>query len=617
MATTIDRPPVRGRAPRRLWRGTAAALATALLGTVGAVLPSGAAHAAGPGQLVYVSNAGAGTVSAVDTATGSTVATIAVGSAPTGVALTPDGSQAWVANGASDSVSVIDTATNSVAATVAVGRTPQSVAISPDGGRAYVVRTADAGGVDVIDTSSLAVTATIAAGDFPDIAGLSPDGGRLYVGNFSSRTVSVIDTASNTVTATVPVGDAAGLAVSPDGAHVYVADYNDSRLSVIDTATATVTATVPVGSLPQNVAVSPDGGLVYVANRGGNSVSVVDTATNTVVATVPTGAGTSGVLADPDGTRVYATNTFVNTMSVIDTATLTVTSTVPTGSRPWGLAMGKAVLPAVTALTPDRGPSTGGTTVTLTGSHLTGTTAVTFDGTPAGSVTVVDDTTVTATAPAHSAGTVGVSLTARGRTVAAGSYTYQAPAPGVTALAPAKGPASGGTAVTLTGTGFTGATAVAFGTVPAASFTVHSDTEITAISPAATAAGPADVTVTTPGGTSATGPADRYTYTRDTTKLSAEPLLFSLPPGQLSINLKLSATLTDTTTGKPVSGATVKFAVGTAVVCSAATNAAGIATCTGVGSVVAVLLNLGYTATYNGSPAMEAATTTAGLIRIG
>jgi YVTN family beta-propeller protein len=341
----------------------------------------------------------------------------------------------------------------------------------------------------------------------------------------------------------------------------------------------------------------------------------VDTATHTVVATVPTGAGTSGVLADPDGTRVYATNTFVNTMSVIDTATLTVTATVPTGSRPRGLAMSRAVPPSVTAIAPDRGPSSGGTTVTLTGSRLTGTTAVTFDGTPASGVTVVDDTTVTATAPAHTAGTVGVSLTARGRTVTAGTYTYQRYAPTITAVTPARGPASGGTAVTITGTGFTGATAVAFGAVPAASFTVRSDTEITATSPAATTAGPADVTVTTPAGAGTTSPADRYTYTRDTTRLTAAPLLFSLPPGQLNINLNLSATLTDTTTGRPISGATVKFTVGTTTVCSATTNAAGVATCAGLCPVVAVLLHLGYTATYNGTPALEPATATAGLIR--
>jgi uncharacterized protein (TIGR03437 family) len=53
----------------------------------------------------------------------------------------------------------------------------------------------------------------------------------------------------------------------------------------------------------------------------------------------------------------------------------------------------------------------------------------------------------------------------------------------------------------LTGTNLTGATAVSFGGTPATSFSVDSDTQITAITPA-DAAGAILVTVATPGGTS-------------------------------------------------------------------------------------------------------------------
>jgi hypothetical protein len=83
----------------------------------------------------------------------------------------------------------------------------------------------------------------------------------------------------------------------------------------------------------------------------------------------------------------------------------------------------------------------------------------------------------------------------------------------VTGVSPGSGPVSGGTSVTITGSGFTGATAVNFGATAASSFTVNSDTSITATAPAATAVGPVDVTVTTPSGTSATSSADQYTYT--------------------------------------------------------------------------------------------------------
>lgn len=62
----------------------------------------------------------------------------------------------------------------------------------------------------------------------------------------------------------------------------------------------------------------------------------------------------------------------------------------------------------------------------------------------------------------------------------------------------------GGTVVTISGSAFTGATAVTFGHIPAISFTVNSDVQITATSPAlGGGGGDVNVTVTTPAGTSA------------------------------------------------------------------------------------------------------------------
>ena len=94
-------------------------------------------------------------------------------------------------------------------------------------------------------------------------------------------------------------------------------------------------------------------------------------------------------------------------------------------------------------------------------------------------------------------------------TSASDQFTYLAP-PTVTSIVPNNGPVSGATSVTITGANFTGATAVKFGTTTA-SFAVNGATQITANSPAGSA-GAVDVTVTTPGGTSATGAADQFTY---------------------------------------------------------------------------------------------------------
>src|SRR3989442_6835324 len=86
----------------------------------------------------YVANQGSSTVSVIDTASNTVVATIPVGSSPNGVAITPNGAFVYVANEGSSSVSVIDTASNTVVATVPVGSFPTREAITPHGTFAYV-----------------------------------------------------------------------------------------------------------------------------------------------------------------------------------------------------------------------------------------------------------------------------------------------------------------------------------------------------------------------------------------------------------------------------------------------------------------------------------------------
>ena len=85
-------------------------------------------------------------------------------------------------------------------------------------------------------------------------------------------------------------------------------------------------------------------------------------------------------------------------------------------------------VPVVTAIAPTTGTHLGGTTVTITGSFFTGATSVKFGGTPATSVTVVSDTSITAKAPAGATGTtVDITVTTPGGTttqVNADRYTY-------------------------------------------------------------------------------------------------------------------------------------------------------------------------------------------------
>ena len=97
--------------------------------------------------------------------------------------------------------------------------------------------------------------------------------------------------------------------------------------------------------------------------------------------------------------------------------------------------------------------------------------------------------------------------------VPAGS-ALAAPPPAITAVAPSSGPATGGTSVVITGTGFTGLSgpsAVSFGGTNAAKYKVDSETQITAVTPAH-GSGTVHVTVTAAGVTSSETPADLFTF---------------------------------------------------------------------------------------------------------
>jgi plastocyanin len=87
------------------------------------------------------------------------------------------------------------------------------------------------------------------------------------------------------------------------------------------------------------------------------------------------------------------------------------------------------------------------------------------------------------------------------------------PPPSVKKVSPKKGPAETETTVTITGKSFTGATAVEFGSIAAASFTVTSSTSIVAVAPAEPV-GKVDVRVTTPSGTSAIVRRDHFKFRR-------------------------------------------------------------------------------------------------------
>jgi hypothetical protein len=103
--------------------------------------------------------------------------------------------------------------------------------------------------------------------------------------------------------------------------------------------------------------------------------------------------------------------------------------------------------------------------------------------------------------------------------------TFTPSAPTVTATSPVSGPVSGGTSITVIGTGFStisGDSTIEFGTTASPRTSCSSTTRCTAIAPGE-AAGTVNVVARTPQGTSATSSVDRFTYESDPTITKLTP----------------------------------------------------------------------------------------------
>ena len=326
--------------------------------------------------------------------------------------------------------------------------------------------------------------------------------------NLNDAALQVIPTASIAAGATFTIVQSGG-GVSgifdglPDGGTVVASDGNEFTISYLaDGGDAVVLTALGIKSTPPVVTgLSPAAG----STTGGMLVTITGTGfTDATGVDFGTAAAVDVLVLSSTMIRAY----YPAGTGVVDVTVTTTLGTSPTSAAD---QFTYVVAPTITGLSPTSGPAAGGTLVTITGTNFTGATAVDFGTTAATNITVVSSTTITADSPAGS-GVVDVTVTTPGGTSATSSadqFTYVV-APAVTGLSPTSGPAAGGTLVTITGANLTGATAVDFGTTAATNMTVVSSTTITADSPAD--ADIVDVTVTTPGGRSATSSADQFTY---------------------------------------------------------------------------------------------------------
>jgi YVTN family beta-propeller protein len=268
------------------------------------------------------------------------VATIPVGTPPTLLAISPDGSRVFASS--TGQLAIIDTGSNTVVATVKAPPYPTGVAVTPDG-RRVLLDNVETTRLVAVDTATGAVQqpinliVDIHPGGFGRVV-VTPDGRRAYVTNQEKQYLAVADLAAGTAVESMLDMRPIDLAFGRDGRTLYIAGCKEfcttGTIQLIDTTSGTLQRSFNVGPSPYRLALSPDGRRAYTTNLGGPNLSVVDLSSGSTLATLPVGVEPTGLAVSPDGTRVYVANSQQGTLTIVDATRNVVAGTVSVPREP-------------------------------------------------------------------------------------------------------------------------------------------------------------------------------------------------------------------------------------------------------------------------------------------
>ena len=257
-------------------------------------------------------------------------------------------------------------------------------------------------------------------------------------------------------------------------------------------------------SLPGVTSISPSVG----PTAGGTSVTIKGTDLGAASA-VKFGTATAPSFTVSSSTSITAT-------APAGTGTVHVTVVTPTGSSPPVSAdrFTYKLAPTITKMSVKGGPATGGTTVTIEGTELSGTSEVQFGGVPGTELKVNSNFSVTVVSPANVSGTLDVRVFATGGESPVTTKDHFKYTPAILSFTPPGAPIAGGATVEVSGAGFALGTGTKFKFGNAASKSVNctSTTSCLVVVPAQSAAGAVDVKASANKANSVIGPSDRFIY---------------------------------------------------------------------------------------------------------
>lgn len=443
---------------------------------------------------------------------------------------------------------------NASSATFTSGLTlPQAIAIDSSGN----VYTASNGTNIVIKTTPGGVSSQLGGSTGTNPRGIALDSsGNVYTANWVGNSVTKITSDGSTTTTLASTGANTGpvdLVVDSSG-NIFTANNTSNTISKITPGGAVTTFATIAGSSPNGIAIDGSNNLYVSGQTSGRAYKV--SSSGTVTNLGDTGTSPQGITVDSHG-NVYTANSSSNNVTRI-TAAGVVSTVGTTGSMPLDLVVDSSngnIFTAntsgnnvskitqgaeVTSISPNNGPTTGNTTITLNGYWMTGVDGVSVGGETCTDLNVVSDAQVTCKTPAaYYGGATDVVLTRAGDTTTVeNGFTYNPSTPTVTLVTPNNGTTMGGTPVVITGTGFWDGAQVYIDGNYCNDPVFNSATELTCVTPEANdlQAGPVEVSVENPD--SGTGSlSDGFTYTQSTPTVDdvSPAYLNSADGGQITI----------------------------------------------------------------------------------
>lgn len=248
--------------------------------------------------------------------TGDIRTTATLGLRPYGLALSASEAFVTQLDGATVSRLSLSDLTSSGSA-FAVGTVPTGAALSPDGSLLLVSNQAD-GNVTLLPTTGGAARTTFTTTGSPLRVLFSPDGARAYATTGAGYLV-VIDVALRQAIASVStgLGPINGIAFSPDGAALYLTSTYGGVVTV-DARTNAIVRTYPLSGQLQEVVPSPERDKLYVADEYGGVIALSLTS-GTVTRFAATNA--FGLALSRDNSKLWATQPFLGMVTIIDRAT--------------------------------------------------------------------------------------------------------------------------------------------------------------------------------------------------------------------------------------------------------------------------------------------------------